>query len=317
MVGPLMMGVGAIMETGIIGKSFRGAKALIGFANAEGEVRAWSIRNMVTQVANGAKIAAIWVFQTAKLVAHKVATVAVSGATKAYAAAQWLLNAAMNANPLSIVIGLIIALAAGFYLLYRRSETFRKIVQGVFHAVLGAAKATWNWIKKNWPYLLGILGGPFALAVVFALKHWHQITKFFKGLPGTLSSIGGDITNALFAPFKLAFNMIADAWNNTAGKLHFHIPHWVPKIGGDGFSMPTIPKLHTGGTVEHGGLVNIQPSEEIVYLPGGATVQPIDKTIDASMIGGEGGTTVLQVVLDRKVIAEAVYDHTKDKAARR
>lgn len=318
MLGPVMMGVGAIMESGIIGKTGRGVKALIGFRNAEGEVRAWSIKNMVTQTANGVKVAAIWVFQTAKLVAHKAVTAAITGATKAYTAAQWLLNAAMNANPIGLIIGLVVVLAAGFYLLYRRSETFRKIVQGAFHAVLGAARAAWGWIKKNWPYLVGILGGPFALAVVFALKHWHQITRFFKGLPGTLKSIGGDITDALFWPFKTAFNMIADAWNNTAGKLHFHVPGWVPKIGGDGFSMPTIPKAHTGGTVESSGLVNIQPSEEIVYLPRGATVQPIDKTLDANLVGGgSNGPIVLQVVMDRKVIAEAVYDDIKDKAARR
>ena len=60
----------------------------------------------------------------------------------------------------------IAALAAGFVMAYRKSETFRNIVTGALNAVKGAAVFVWNWLKQNWPLLLGILTGPFGIAVV-------------------------------------------------------------------------------------------------------------------------------------------------------
>lgn len=46
--------------------------------------------------------------------------------TKAQTAAQWLLNAAMNANPIGIVIALIAGLVAAFIVLWKKSDKFRE-----------------------------------------------------------------------------------------------------------------------------------------------------------------------------------------------
>lgn len=58
--------------------------------------------------------------------------------TKAAAAGQWLLNAAMSANPIGIVVIAIAALVAGFIALYNKSETFRNAVNALWDAVKGA-----------------------------------------------------------------------------------------------------------------------------------------------------------------------------------
>lgn len=58
-----------------------------------------------------------------------VVTKAQTAATKAMAVAQRLLNIVMRANPLGLAITAGLALAALFILLYKRSETFRNIVQ--------------------------------------------------------------------------------------------------------------------------------------------------------------------------------------------
>lgn len=55
-------------------------------------------------------------------------------ASKAWAAAQWLLNAAMTANPISLVIVALAALVAGIVIAYKQSTTFRDIVNGAAHA---------------------------------------------------------------------------------------------------------------------------------------------------------------------------------------
>lgn len=67
--------------------------------------------------------------------------------------------------------------------------------------------------------------------------------------PGLLGEAAGKLTDALLAPFKAAFNMIAGFWNDTVGKVSFTVPDWVPLAGGKGFSFPKMPVLHQGGIV--------------------------------------------------------------------
>lgn len=78
---------------------------------------------------------------TATSIASKTAMVAAKAATMATAGAQWLLNAALSANPIGLVVVGIAALVAGLVLAYKNSKTFRVIVQQAFDAVrLGGAK---------------------------------------------------------------------------------------------------------------------------------------------------------------------------------
>ena len=67
--------------------------------------------------------------------AGTAATLAHTVATKAAAAGQWLLNAAMSANPIGIVVLAIAGLVAGFIALYKNSETFRNAVNKLWTAV--------------------------------------------------------------------------------------------------------------------------------------------------------------------------------------
>jgi|GEM_PF-3390346 len=57
-------------------------------------------------------------------------------AQKAARAAQLALNAAFAANPIGIVVGILALLAAGLATLYKRSETFRTGVQGLWKAMV-------------------------------------------------------------------------------------------------------------------------------------------------------------------------------------
>lgn len=76
--------------------------------------------------------------------ASTTATVAGSIASKAAAAGQWLLNAALAANPIGIVVVALAALAAGLVYAYKHSETFRRVVKGAFDVIAGAARFLWN-----------------------------------------------------------------------------------------------------------------------------------------------------------------------------
>lgn len=229
-MGPVLLGVGSIME---IVK----ARQLAAAAATEADT-----------VANGQNVIA--------RVAQGVATAAVTVATGIWTAAQWALNVALSANPIALVILGIIALIAVIILAWKHSETFRTIVIGAFHAVLSAVSATWGWVKSHWPLLLAILTGPVGLAVLWITKHWGQITTFFKGVPKALGQAVAGVASFLTAPFISAFNTIADAWNNTIGRLHWSVPGWVPGIGGDSISAPTLPHFASGvsGVINRPGM---------------------------------------------------------------
>lgn len=86
---------------------------------------------------------------TAALIANKAGMIAASAATKIAAAAQWLFNAAMSANPIGIVIIAIVALVAAIVIAYKKSETFRDIVQAVWKAIKIAVAAVVDWFTDN------------------------------------------------------------------------------------------------------------------------------------------------------------------------
>lgn len=73
----------------------------------------------------------------AATVASTTASIAHSVASKAMAAGQWLLNAALTANPIGLVVVAIAALTAGLVIAYKKSEDFRRVVDG-----MGAALKT-------------------------------------------------------------------------------------------------------------------------------------------------------------------------------
>lgn len=141
-------------------------------------------------------------------------------AQKAMTVAQKAFNLAMRMNPIGLVITALTLLVGGFILAYKKSETFRTIVNGALGGVKVAIGAVVTAAGKIWDFFKFI--GP-------------KIGGALKGV--------GDIISA---PFKAAFNLVRDFWNNTIGGKGFTIPDWVPKIGGKSF---TIPRFHTGGIV--------------------------------------------------------------------
>lgn len=138
--------------------------------------------------------------------------------TKAWAIAQAALNFVMTANPIGIVVVAIAALAGGLVYAYKKSETFRKIVDGAFagikvtaiavssflttkvpaafKVVTGAATSAYNWVKSNWPLILAILTGPFGVAALAIIKNWDSIKAggvavidFIKSIPSKITAI--------------------------------------------------------------------------------------------------------------------------------
>jgi phage-related protein len=124
----------------------------------------------------------------------------IRGAVLAWTAVQWLLNAALLANPIGLILIALLALGAAFVVLWKKSETFRDIVIGTWEAIKGAADAVWNFIKD-------IVGGAIDFMVdlvqkhplVWLITHFGEVKKavgdFIGAIPGVIVGFFIDIFN--------------------------------------------------------------------------------------------------------------------------
>ena len=92
-------------------------------------------------------------------VAQRVAMVAARAASLTYAAAQWALNAALNANPLGLIVLALAAFVGAIVLAWKNSETFRNIVLAAWDAIKTGAAILWGGIKTSWDAIGNIVKG--------------------------------------------------------------------------------------------------------------------------------------------------------------
>ena len=102
--------------------------------------------------------------------AYNIAVWAVGGALKAWAAMQWLVNFAMSANPIGLVIIGIAALVAAVTYCWNEFAGFRAVVLTVWDTMKGFGNIIKDYVINRITELLGGLG-----------KIGSAISKLFKG----------------------------------------------------------------------------------------------------------------------------------------
>lgn len=202
-------------------------------------------------------------------------------ATKAYAVAQGLMNAVMAANPISLVIIAIAALAAGLVYAYKHSETFRDIVDGAFHAVAAAGKWMWDSVlKPTFRFVvagfLGLVGGII-----------NGAADAFGWVPG----LGPKLKSA-----AAKFNTFKDEVNYSLSQIHdkvvnvdtYYKEHGIRPTTKGAVRLTEIHDRFASGTnFAPGGPALVgEQGPEIVNLPRGSQVIPAGPT--AAMLGGGG-----------------------------
>jgi phage-related protein len=259
-----------------------------------------------------------------------------SAVSKVFAAAQWLVNAALDANPIGLVVIGIAALIAILIIAWKKSDTFRHIVTGAFNAVWGAAKTAFGWIKQNWPLLLAILTGPIGLAVLVIARNWdkikaaasavvHWIGSEFGKLPGQIGALAGkmlnagkDLVGAIWKGFlngaKAAggfigdlVNSIKEAINNVLG-----LPLQINFDKGPIHIHATlIPAFANGVRNFAGGVALVgEAGPELVSLPRGANVY---SNRESRGMGGDPGYVVVVVQSeDGRVIQKKLLKVKRD-----
>ena len=100
--------------------------------------------------------------------------------------AQRALNLVMRMNPIGIVITALIALGAGLVLAYKKSETFRNIVNAVWRVVKSSIKGTVDWfLNTAWPTMRNVLtwiGDKMNAAKGVIQRAWSAIKAAFKAV---------------------------------------------------------------------------------------------------------------------------------------
>lgn len=147
---------------------------------------------MVLNVAN-VIMGLVKAFQAAKL------------ATEGLTVAQWLLNTAMLANPIGLIIAAIAGLVAAFIYLWNTNEGFRNAVTNAWNAILNSGKAVWGWLVKFFTEDIP--------------NAFNSVKEWFAGLPGWFASLWSQVT----AKFQEWGTNITNFFTQT-------IPVWIKSI---------------------------------------------------------------------------------------
>lgn len=156
---------------------------------------------------------------------------------KAVTAAQWLMNAAMNANPIGIVVAAIAGLVAAFVVLWNKSEGFRDFWLGLWDSIkknFAGFVDDWgngvetikqfftgivDFFKENWQTILLFIINPFAGAFKYLYEHVDAFRNFVDGVLDKIKTgwknfikAWGDGIDTIKAALASVGKFFADTW---------------------------------------------------------------------------------------------------------
>lgn len=165
------------------------------------------------QVILGVRLAATRI----ALLAQQAAMLVVRGAIIAWTAVQWLLNAALTANPIGILVVAIGALVAGLIIAYKKSDTFRAIVNAAFGAITDAARTLWRIVRPIFVAFGTVAKTYFGMVYTVAKTYFGLVKTFIttavKLIKAVLTGNFSAIPKIIGDGFSKAYGLVKSAWS--------------------------------------------------------------------------------------------------------
>ena len=212
----------------------------------------------------------------AALLIYNGAVRVVTAVTAAWNVVQNLLNGTLKANPIGIVVTALVALGVALVVAYKKSETFRDIVDGTWAKIKQAVSFAWNNVIKPilsawWAYINDVLIPVFKFL-------WEKVVKPVFGFIGDKISdtwnkvikpvfvaLKDFITDKVAPAFSKGVALIGSAWDKlksaAAKPVNFVIEtvynngirkafNWIADKLGSSFSLPAVSPVGTGASAQ-------------------------------------------------------------------
>lgn len=284
-------------------------------------VAAWVVTN-ASAIAAGATQGLVFLLLSAQWV--KMALAALASA--AQVAAAWLIAI----GPIALVIAAIAGLVA---LVIIHFDTIRSVIAGA-----------WNWVKDHistvMRVIVGVMTGGMSELVLLVIRHWSQIrssvadaigdvVSLVASLPGraigALGDLGGLLFNAgkrLIGGFIDGIKSMIGAVADTLGGITSKLTSWKGPPARDAKLLFGTGQLVMGGFI--GGLESrygdVRSSlagvtKSLGVTPGLSVSGGQAAAAATHASGGPGGTQVIQLVVDGKVLAQVVREEMQHRGS--
>ena len=211
----------------------------------------------------------------------------------------------LAANPIVLIIAAVAALVVGLIYLWNTNEKFRNAIIGIWDGIKNIFMQFNDFLQgifaTDWTNSFGIFGNVINGFVANVSNFYNAICQIFQGIidfvkgvfTGNWSlawegikNIFGGIFNQLLAIAKIPLNgiigmlnIVLDAINfliKGLNKIKFHVPNWVPAIGGKQFgfnlkALNKIPYMANGGTLLSGAAIVAEAGPELLLQQGSKT----------------------------------------------
>lgn len=254
---------------------------------------------------------------TGAVVAYNTAVWLASAASKAWTVAtqiatgvQWLFNAALNANPLTLLVVAIAAVVAGIVWFFTQTEIGKNIWNGFVEVLSSTISSIGQWFKGLWDGIVSIFSGVAGWFGGIFQGAWNAITGIF----GRLGGFFGGVWNSITGMFGRLGSFVGDAIggavkgavNGALGMVERMANGFIGMINGaiglinkiPGVNIGNIPSLHIP-RLATGGIVTPQGGGSIIYAgDGGQNEWVVPESKMASLVeqinrrrSGDGGMT--------------------------
>ena len=219
------------------------------------------------------------------------------GAVIAAAIAQWAYNGAMAAMDIAAMVGGIDDLAAAWVLLSAAMDAnpVGLLVMGIALLIAGVAAATYYIVThfrqtlaflKQWGFIAAaLILGPFVGLGVFVATHFDLVKSVIGSVLTWIEKAWGKLGHILAYPFEWLWGKVLWVVKQIKGALGSIVNApghaWKSITGGiNSLNIPGMPSFAAGGVMGSSGLalINETATGETVWLPGGSSVQPSPAT---------------------------------------